>query len=183
MQIPRYKEQKALAAASMLLELSGRECDKYWLNKVMYFIERQSLIESGQPMFFDKLYAAPYGPIVSAVNDGIDSTAYPTDSNWSKHFSLVGNTVHLKIPADYSVLSPFETEIITGAFSYFNGWSFTELLNYFHQLPENKETKSREDILYDEVLREAGYDQESVHETLQEISYLSFLENSLDCAV
>jgi len=49
--------------------MKGGEADRYWLCKVMYFIERRSLIESGQPMFFGKLFSLPYGPIVSEVND------------------------------------------------------------------------------------------------------------------
>jgi hypothetical protein len=179
---PRYNEEKAVAAASMLLRLSGGHCDKYWLNKVMYYIERQSLVESGQPLFFDRLYSAPYGPIVSAVNDGIDLAAYPVESRWNRHFRLEGKIVSLIKEADYSILSPFEEDLIKESFDKFKGWSFDRLKKYFHSLPENKETDSREDINYSEILKAEGFDQESIKEALDEISYLTVIESVLHCA-
>ena len=54
--IPAFNEEKAIATASLLLKLSGGQCDKYWLNKVMYFVERESIISTGQPIFFDRLF-------------------------------------------------------------------------------------------------------------------------------
>jgi hypothetical protein len=182
LKIPRFKEEKAIAVAAMLLELSGGKCDKYWLNKVMYYIERQSLIGSGQPVFFDNLFSIPYGPIVSQVNDSIDLVAYPVDSIWNKHLSLQGNDVILLSGADYSALSPFEENLIHEAFEKFKGWSFSRLSRFFHSLPEYKETKSRIKINYDEILKAEGYSQEEVDAALEEISYLGYLEGTLRCA-
>ena len=63
--LPSFNEEKAIAVASFLLNLSNNTSDKYWFNKVMYYIERQSLIKTGQPMFNDSLFSIKYGPIVS----------------------------------------------------------------------------------------------------------------------
>jgi hypothetical protein len=182
LRIPQYKEKKAIAVASKLLELSANQCDKYWLNKLMYYLERESLIKLGQPLFFDKLYSLPYGPIVSAVNDSIDFVAYPIDSSWSKYFSLDGNTVKLLKSADYSVLNNVEIKLIESAFHKFKGWDFDKLFKYFHNLPENKETQSREDISYEIILKKGGrFDNETIHETLDEISYLGDIEGTINC--
>jgi len=51
-----FREKTAIAVVSKLIKLSGGQCDARWLKKVMYYIERESLVKSGQPMFFDKLY-------------------------------------------------------------------------------------------------------------------------------
>ena len=177
--IPRFNEKKAVAVASMLIKLNGGKCDKYWLNKCMYYVERQSLVLSGQPVFFDKLYSAPYGPIVSSVNDGIDSSSYPFDTLWSKHLSLKGNEVILKEEADNSVLSPFEDQIIEDTYKKFKNYGFTKLNKFFHDLPEHKETNSREDISYEEILTHEGVGQENISEVMRELSYLSFFENQL----
>lgn len=180
--LPKFKEEKAIAAASLLLHLSDNKCDKYWLNKVMYYIERESLLLTGQPMFNDSLYSVKYGPIVSAVNDAIDNTAYPFDSEWNEHFVLENNTiVRLVKESNLDSLSENEEKIIKDAFQKFKGWSFPQLRDFFHKLPEHKETTSRIDIEYEEILRNSGVDEESIKDSLETISYFKFLENSIDC--
>ena len=179
---PRYREDKALAAVSKLLVLSGNKCDKYWLNKLMYYVERLSLIKGGKPLIFDRLYSIPYGPIASSVNDGIDLSAYPADSSWTKLLSLNGKLVTLKEEADYSILSPFEIGLIEESFNKFKGWGFDRLHEFFKNLPEYKNTTSREEINYEEILSAEGYDPQSVKETINEIYYFDLLESSLDCA-
>lgn len=176
-----FKEEKAIAAASLLLRLSRNSCDKYWLNKVMYYIERQSLVLTGQPMFNDSLYSIKYGPILSAVNDAIDNTAYPFDSEWNKHFILEGNTVRLLSESSYDSLSEMEETIIKKAFAKFMGWDFSRLKNFFHRLPEHKETNSRIDIEYREILSKSGIDEESIQDALDNISYFDSLKSSLHC--
>lgn len=179
--LPNFKEEKAIAAVSLLLKLSNNKCDKYWLNKVMYFIERQSLVLTGQPMFNDSLYSVKYGPIVSAVNDAIDNTAYPFDNDWRKHFSLEGNTVRLVTESNYDSLSDFDEEVIKDAYKKFGGWGFSQLKDYFHTLPEHKDTSSRIDIEYIDILRNSGVDEESIQDALETISYFNKLETSINC--
>jgi uncharacterized phage-associated protein len=176
-----FREEKAIAVASLLLKLSNNKCDKYWLNKVMYYVERQSLVLTGQPVFYDSLYSVKYGPIVSAVNDAIDNTAYPFDNEWNKHLVIEGNTVKLKIESNYSSLSDFEVKIVEDAYNKFKGWSFSQLKEFFHNLPEHKETISRIDIEYSEILKYSGADEESIQDALETISYFKNLESSFHC--
>ena len=176
---PRFREDKAIAAVAELVMLSEGLCDKYWLNKIMYYIERTSLINSGQPVFFDTLFSVKYGPIVSAINDGIDASAYPYDSPWSKYISLSGNSVSLKEIPDTSVLSPYEEELISAAFEQFKGWDFEQLRNYFHNLPEFQNTETREEIHYPDIFSKEGLSDREIKETMDEISYLCFVEEKL----
>ncbi|MBE3144126.1 MAG: SocA family protein [Planctomycetes bacterium] len=178
---PHYREEKAIAVAATLLHLSGGKGDKYWLNKLMYYIERQSLVKSGQPLYFDVLCSVPWGPIVSNVNDGIDSAATSAGSPWAKYFSLENKTVTLKSAPDYSCLSEFEEIIIRETYEKFRDWDFNRLHTYFSSLPEYKETKSREDINYSDILIGEGFAPEDIQEALKEISYLGFLETVLHC--
>ncbi len=180
--LPDFREDKAIAVAATFLKLNDGSCDKYWLNKVMYYVERQSLVKSGQPVFFDRLFSAPHGPIVSAVNDGIDLSFYPVDSGWSQYFKLEGNTVLIKEMPDITVLSPFEDELITRIAKQFKGWGFKKMRQYFHNLPENKETTSREDIDYAEILGVEGFDAETIKTILDELSHLKEVESLLNCA-
>ncbi len=145
----------------------------------MYYIERESLIRSGQPMFFDDLYSIKLGPIVSIINDQIDQTSYPMkDWEWTKHIKLDGNSVKLISEADESVLSPFEEEIIIEAYTKFKGWSFGKLKRYFHSLKEYQETNSRIPIKYEYILRAAGFTNGEIEEGLSEISYLNYYKRS-----
>jgi len=180
--IPKYKEDKAIAAVSLLLRHSKGQCDKYWLNKVMYYIERESLIQTGQPMFFDKLYSLKYGPIVSAIKDSIEQTEYPIDQTWSEFIRVSGKKVRLVKEVDISSLSEFEEEIIVDAYNKFKGWTFKRLKEFFHSLPENKDTNSREPIDYEEILRSVKASDEQIKEAISEIKYLALLEDTLSCA-
>ena len=179
--LPNFKEEKAIAAASFLLSLSKNESDKYWLNKVMYYIERQSLVLTGQPMFNDSLFSIEYGPIVSNVNDAIDNTAYPFDNEWNDHFRVEGNTVRLIKEANYDSLSEFEENLIKDIYKKFKGWNFSRLKKFFHSLPEYKNTISRVDIEYDEILKKSGIDEKSIKDALETISYFNILEDSIHC--
>ncbi|MCX6055078.1 MAG: Panacea domain-containing protein [Chloroflexi bacterium] len=173
--VPNFNEEKAIATASLLLKFSGSQCDKYWLNKVMYFVERESIISTGQPIFFDRMFSVPFGPIVSVVNDAIDFSEYPFPSEWNKHISLKDKTVRLLEEADYDSLSEYEEELIYRLFKKFEGWGFTKLKDFFHSLPEYTETKSRVEINYDELLSKANIDEESIKDAIQNLSYLAWL--------
>jgi len=177
--LPKFDEEKAIAAASFLLSLSDNKCDKYWLNKVLYYIERQSLVLTGQPLFNDSLFSIEYGPIVSNINDAIDNTAYPFETKWNEHFSLKGNTVRLIKEADYASLSEYEENLIKDIYYQFEGWGFTKLKNFFHSLPEHKDTTSRVDIEYEEILKNEGIDEESIEDALETISYFNELTYSI----
>jgi hypothetical protein len=174
--VPNFNEEKAMAAAALLLKLSGGQADKYWLNKVMYYIERQSLLKTGQPVFFDRLFSVPWAPIASAVNDAIDNSEYPFGGEWNAHILLHDKTVKLLQDADLESLSDFEEKLITEAFNKFKGWSFPQLRDYFHNLPEYTDTKSRIEINYEEILTKENVDPASVSDAIQNMAYLAWLE-------
>lgn len=179
--LPSFQEGKAIAATTLLLKLSKGICDKYWLNKVMYYLERESLIRMGQPIFNDSLYSIKYGPIASAVNDGIDNTEYPFDSEWNNFITLTGKEVRLITEADYEIFSENEYELIVEAYEKFKGWSFNKMKEYFHSLPEHKETNSRIDIEYLDIFKAAGVDEESIQDSLKTISYFNHFNTVVNC--
>lgn len=182
MKIPRYNNEKAIAVAAYLISLQDNKTDKYWFAKVMYYIERESLIRNGQPIFFDDLYSIPYGPIASSINDNMETCSYPAQTIWNEYFSLSNNTLTLLKDADYSIISTFEKEIIENSFQKFKGWGFNTLHDFFSSLPEYKKTIGRIEITYDEILSGEGFNTETIKETLDEMSYAAYLEDALHCA-
>lgn len=178
LQKPAFREEKAAAAASIFVKLCGGSCDKYWLNKVMYYVERQSLVDTGQPMYFDALFSIRYGPIVSAVSDGIDNAAYAYNTPWNRLFTVQGNDVILNSEADTSLLSDYEIDLIQKTTNAFQGWTFNRLKDFFHNLPEHTNTESRIPISYEAILLAEGYAPEQVQGVMNELTYLSELEQT-----
>jgi hypothetical protein len=178
-----FRTDKAIAVLTYLLDLSNGKNDKYWLNKVMYYIERESILRYGEPVFYDELYSMPLGPVASSVNDGIDSSEqYKTiNTLWKEHVCLKeseGNhDVFLVLPGDYSLLSESETDLIEEAYNKFKDFNFFEIMNYFHkEIPEYEETKwndpqRRKLITYKTLLTKNGYTDKDAEEVISEIVY------------
>ncbi len=167
-----YREDKAVAVVAKFLDLCNGQCDNYWLNNVLYYVERQSLLLAGQPMFFDDLFSTPYGPIASNVNNGINLAAYPSKSIWSECFRLDGNNLKLEKSPDLLVLSDFEIELIKSTFEKFKGNDFSEMHMSFRNLPEHTETKSRVAIGYESILFTGGLSEEIIKETIEDLACL-----------
>ena len=147
----------------------------------MYYLERESLIRTGQPMFNDSLYSIAYGPIASAINDGIDNTEYQFDSEWNKFITLEGKTVKLINEPNYEVFTDNEYNLIVETFHKFEGWEFGRMKDFFHKLPEHKETRSRIDIEYSDIFHAAGIDEASIRDSLETISYFKNFDNIIQC--
>ena len=174
----KFREDKAIAALTYLIQLSDDVTDKYWLNKVMYYIERESILQYGEPIFHDDLYSMQYGPIVSSINEGIDSAdlRYDTGSTWKKYIRLDGilNAVYLVSPGDFTVLSDSEIELIENAYNQFKGFSFNKIMNYFHNVPEYEEISGypkRKKISYKDLLIKNDFTEEEASEIVEEIKY------------
>ena len=178
-----FRTDKAIAALTYLLDLSNGANDKYWLNKVMYYLERESILRFGEPMFYDNLYSMPFGPVSSSVNSGIDSAdQYKKQSNaWKEHITLKENSESHDVleicPGNYDLLSDSEIELIEEAYEKFKDYSFFEIMNYFHtEIPEYEEVKwndnpRRKQITYKKLLTKNGYSPEEADEISKEIKY------------
>lgn len=60
----------------------GQQIDEMKLHKLMYFAQRESLIQTGEPLFNATFYGWKYGPVLkeirSAYKDGFFMTIVPT---------------------------------------------------------------------------------------------------------
>lgn len=179
-----YDDRKALQVLSNFVRLSGGNIDKYLVVKLMYLFEREMLLRTGTPSLFGRLCSIPFGPIVSEINDALDSTdisALPCVNNiWQNHLSLNGNLLSLTSGTTESeLLSDFEVNLIEELFSKFKNYSFGELKNYTHALPEHTETNSCININYYDLFVKNGFSKEETEELIQEISYQVLFYNAL----
>ena len=83
----RYREDKATQAAARLLKLRGGTMSHLKLIKLLYLVEREALIRFGRPVMNETYVAMPYGPVVSATLDRINSPELYADGCWSRNIT------------------------------------------------------------------------------------------------
>lgn len=181
-----FIEKRAVQAAAIFAKLSGNKIDKYKLCKMMYYLERQSIIKTGQPLFFDKLFSAPFGPVSSEINHGIDTVVPPKQENynwdeknqieWVDHFKKTGkhSLMMIEDPGD-DELSEFTINLIKEIHEKFRNFSFKAMQNFFHNLPEYKDTNSRIPITYADILQAEDFSDLEIKAIESEINYYSQL--------
>lgn len=184
-----YNDRRAVQAAAIFAKLEGGTIDKYKLCKLMYYLERQTILTTGQPLFRSGLFSIKLGPIASEVNDGINVIVPSKNfralfgkeqySRWIDHFQRV-TSKKLRLVADPGddELSESDIDLLKEISAKFSGFDHAQLKNFFHSLPEHTETNSRIPIPFDKILRVEGFPEEEIQELQEEYRY--FL--SLICA-
>ena len=177
-----YNENRAVQAAAIFAKLEGGTIDKYKLAKLMYYLERETIVRTGQPLFHDELFSAPYGPIASGVNHGIDAIVPPKSSNrdygkgqhpaWEEHFTRKDKTsLHCTSDPGTDELSVSDINLINEIQQKFKNWDFNDLKNFFHDLPEYEETDTKMPIHFTDILRVEGASEEEIKELKAEYYY------------
>src|SRR3972149_552546 len=92
-----FRERKAAQAAAHLLRLHGGAMYYILLIKLLYLADRQSLIETGQPITGDRLVSMDWGPVVSQTLTLISPGVNPESSIGREWYSYVSE------PTDYKV--------------------------------------------------------------------------------
>jgi hypothetical protein len=181
-----FNEKRAVQAAVIFAKQAGNTIDKYKLSKMMYYLERQNIIITGQPLFFDNLYSAPLGPVASEVNHGIDTVVPPKQENynreeinqinWEEFFKKTGKhkLTIVKDPGD-DELSKYTITLIEEIHEKFKNFSWKKMQIFFHNLPEYKKTESRIPITYADILRAENFSELEIEAIESEINYYSQL--------
>lgn len=167
-----FKSSKALAALTYMLSLLGGKGDKHELIKMMYWLERKYIIETGFPMFYDQAFSLEYGPILSQVLDNMNTCNTET-APWYGHirrnppyeFELIRE-------GDFDELSDYDEELITQTVNQFKNLDFSRRTEFFHALPEYTRVPEgqRKEISYRVILeKETDISQEDVAYALFEI--------------
>lgn len=58
-------------------EAYGQKIDEMKLHKMLYFAQRESLIQSGQPLFDATFYGWKYGPVLKEMRSAYKDNAFP----------------------------------------------------------------------------------------------------------
>ena len=95
-------------------------CDMHKLYKILYFADREHLVEYGRPITGDEYIAMDYGPVPSFLRDAIKSVNqenpyFPSNIDAKDYFEVVSYFVGAKRECNLDYLSGSDTECIEKA--------------------------------------------------------------------
>ena len=132
----KFDERKATQVAARFLVAAGGKLPYMSLIKLMYFMDREALLQWGVPVTNDAYYSLDHGPILSRVKDLIVEER-PDRGFWGRHVSSPQNyeiTLITK-PGD-DRLSRAEESLIDKVFAEKGHLDQWQLRRISHELPE-----------------------------------------------
>lgn len=157
MQLP-FNEVKATQAAAQFLILAGGSLNYMVLIKLLYMLDRTTLLRWGRTVTCDEYYSMKHGPVLSETKDLI--TEMPAeDGYWGTYISAPNDyTVNLIKDSGMGSLSEAEEEVIGEVFTQYGKFKPFDLVDYLHRnLPEWTEvTSGRVNLPIRDILSKGG---------------------------
>lgn len=178
--IPSFNEKKATQLASLFISMHGERMNYTRLIKLMYLVERESLLRWGRLATFDNYFSlkkGPMGPILSKTLDLAKDLEPSNSAYWSNFIERKGNNVYLKQPREDGELSDAEEDLVQEIyFKYGHLELLEELINgVMHKLPEWSDPgNSREPITYKDILVAEGFSEVRIQKIEQQLQTLAF---------
>ena len=170
----KFNEQKSTEAASLLLHLKGGRSDYWWIIKLLYLIDRESLKRWERPVTYDLYESLPYGPVAMSIYNIIKKNL--PSQFWKRYIVTLPKEAEVMLtgrPAKIRKLSKAELDLINEIFKEFGSLSGKELVEYTHTLPEWRNPKdSGEKALplpIQEILTVLDYSSEEIDRITSEI--------------
>lgn len=175
----RFREAKTTQAAARLLKLRGGHMSYMKLIKLLYLVDRESLLRWGRPVTGDRYVSMDRGPVLSQTyNLIIDEPCPGEDTTWAHHISKPQNyEVKLAKDTPGDELSEAETGLIEEIFGKFGSMNRWDLVEFVHKLPEWQNPEgSAVPISYRDILRAGGKTESETAAILQEIDGLAMAD-------
>jgi uncharacterized phage-associated protein len=132
---------KAIQAIDYLVSLRPG-LTQYYIGKVMFFADREHLVDYGRPISGDKYVAMEHGPVPSAIRDLLKAeTGYPDEIidqlNARLDRKIDGNKqyVYSKGTREFSRLSGSDMAYLKAALEQYADMSFSQLKAISHKDP------------------------------------------------
>ena len=142
----QYREIRATQAAAMFLTLGGAT-HVMKLITLLYFVDRQAILEWGRPVTFDELWLTQGGPVLRTTLANIHhSRVRRTGNYWSQFVThcAADNTVSLRTDLTArDQLSPADEQLIVETHQEFSHLSLSELRKYAREhFPEAQRSRT-----------------------------------------
>lgn len=132
----KFDERKATQVAARFLAAAGGTLPYMSLLKLMYFTDREALLQWGAPVTNDSYYSMDHGPILSRVKDMIVEERIDRGF-WGRHISSPKNyRITLEAQPGGDRLSKAEESLIDKVYAengHLNQWQLSRIS---HDLPE-----------------------------------------------
>jgi uncharacterized phage-associated protein len=163
----KFNESKAINA---ILYITNRlkRCDFHKIFKILYFSDRNHLVEYGRPITGDSYIAMEDGPVPSNIYDIFkavrgDGFFKDTNGKFSQYFSVIdGDLIKPKKQADLDELSATDLQHINASLALCSNMSWNEIREKSHDYAWVNTARNRE-IEFENIIRELGGDDEYIN--------------------
>lgn len=178
--LPKFDEKKSTQVAGVLLKLrnQGGRMSYLKLIKLMYLIDRESLMRWGESLTGDSYVSMEHGQVLSSTYDLIKTNTLGIPSYWQEFISTKGHDVRLLKEPETDELSVADIDLIREIFGKFGRMNRWQLRDYHHALPEYRETTGPSlPVGYADVLKKvANMPDEQIQAILDELHDEALLE-------
>jgi hypothetical protein len=182
MRLP-FNETKATQAASRLLILGGGKMEYIKLIKLLYLLDRATLLKWGRPVTTDRYVSMANGPVVRRIYDLIIEPPDPAaELIWRRYISPPKNyAVRLLKEPGISELSLAEDRMAAAIFRKFGAKHWTDLIKFSHTLPEwhNPEKRRIAEITITDILKAGKKTDSEIEEIESELESLAVVERMI----
>jgi uncharacterized phage-associated protein len=183
----KFNERKAVQAAGRLISQSGGEMNYMALIKLLYLIDRESLLRFGRPVTGDAVVAMKQGPVLSAIFDRVSQKKQQMPKcawhNFIPRPSPYVYTVRFGGVPDTSALSEAEVALIDEVYARYRNLSEDDLVELTHRLPEWSDPgKTSKPIPFEAILRAGKKGEDEIKAIQREAAADDFLDRVLTLA-
>ena len=174
-----FDELRATQAAAQVVQFAQGKMNYLVLIKILYLADRESLKETGTTITGASFCNMEHGPVLSQVLDCVkDPRSCPI---WNKHFAKSEYEVSLQCDPGDSELSDFDSETLRRLAQQFHKYSYSQMIDYVHKLPEWKDPGkgAKEWLDPSEVLRANDVDDRTIKEFEGQNCYMSGVQRML----
>lgn len=136
-----FNWDKAIQAVDYVARLKPG-ITQYYIGKIIFFADREHLLDYGRPITGDKYVAMEHGPVPSAIRDLLKAdSGYPDEiiDNLQSRIGIDpdGNKQHVysKEIGEFPDLSGTDTEYLRASFTKYGSMSFATLKKISHEDP------------------------------------------------
>lgn len=136
-----FQWKKAVEAIDFIARLKPG-ITQYYIGKIVFFADREHVLDYGRPITGDRFVAMEHGPVPSAIRDLLKSdSGYPDEIlerlNERVAIEHDGNKQHVfsRGADDFVHLSGSDREYLTQATAKYAGMSFGKLKELYHRDP------------------------------------------------
>lgn len=147
-----FDEEKAVSVVLFILK-NVKKIGKHSLAKVLYFADQKHLVRYGRPIIGDDYIKMPYGPVPSAIYDGVKRNGMYKILEGA--IEVKGNDIYPKLEPDMDELSESDIECLGQSIDENVHLSFGELKDKSHQLAWNS-AQSSNSLNIQNIAKEGG---------------------------